>query len=318
MTIEKLKNGRYRVRQQIDGHRYTKTLDHKPTQKEALRIIAELTQTPYFAPIGSVGSYIDKYITDCEKRLKSPTTTRNYRSILRNLPGDLLTRDLASIDQSFVQQMIDIYAETHSPKSVRNANGLLMAVIRRYKPDLILTINLPPERKKPVYEPKTSDVMRILDYSEGTRYECALKLACLGLRRSEIIAITADDLNGSILTISKAKVLNDQNEYVLKSTKTDATVRRILIPDALAELIRKQGSVFTGNPHTINEYLHKCQDNLNIPHFNLHYLRHFAAAFLHKSGYTDEQIIAYMGYSTSDCMRRVYRYNLDPEEAQKL
>ena len=36
MTIEKLKSGSYRIVQMHEGKRYRVTIDHKPTQKEAM------------------------------------------------------------------------------------------------------------------------------------------------------------------------------------------------------------------------------------------------------------------------------------------
>jgi len=57
---------------------------------------------------------------------------------------------------------------------------------------------------------------------------------------------------------------------------------------------------------------------LGIPHFPLHILRHFAAAYLNKMGFTRDQILQFCGWEkSSNVMERVYSYNLDPEESQK-
>ena len=45
-------------------------------------------------------------------------------------------------------------------------------------------------------------------------------------------------------------------------------------------------------------------------------MRHFCVAYLHKMGFTDEQIMQWGGWSTDYVMKRAYRYNLDPAEAQ--
>lgn len=110
----------------------------------------------------------------------------------------------------------------------------------------------------------------------GTRYECAYKLAVLGLRRGEIVAITAADLDdNNVLTIDKDIVLDKDNHYIVKDKpKTEESYRRILIPSELAELIRKQGRAYSGDPHSINKYLHTFQDKLGIPRFRLHMFRH--------------------------------------------
>lgn len=41
MTIEKLPSGSYRIRQTHNGKRYSVTVDTKPTQAQALQIIAQ-------------------------------------------------------------------------------------------------------------------------------------------------------------------------------------------------------------------------------------------------------------------------------------
>ncbi|MDD6633652.1 MAG: tyrosine-type recombinase/integrase [Lachnobacterium sp.] len=70
--------------------------------------------------------------------------------------------------------------------------------------------------------------------------------------------------------------------------------------------------------HTINEYLHKCQDALDIPRFRLHVLRHFAAAYLLKNGFNSTQIEDYMGWEHgSSVMQKVYAYYLNPHESQQ-
>ena len=42
MTIEKLPSGSYRIKQMYNGKTYRVTVDHKPTQKEALILLAEV------------------------------------------------------------------------------------------------------------------------------------------------------------------------------------------------------------------------------------------------------------------------------------
>lgn len=44
----------------------------------------------------------------------------------------------------------------------------------------------------------------------GGEYEVPITLACYGMRRSEICALTPDDLDGDIVHISKAKVMNER------------------------------------------------------------------------------------------------------------
>lgn len=321
MTIEKLPSGSYRITQMYHGKRYRKTLPYKPTQKEAVRIMADLFDgLPEQGDGYSVGYYLEKYLDDCRNRSKelSPTTIKNYGSIVRNISDQFKAKRFFDVTEQDVRQELIDYGKTRSNKSVKNLKGYLTCVFASYRPQFTFTHNLPTEEPKAEYEPTTDDIKRILDYAKGSKYEIALRLSVLGLRRGEILALEPSDLSDmDILTIDKSMAVNEANLYVIKETKTQASTRRIKIPHDLAELIRQQGKIYDGHPQMINKYLHSVQDALGIPHFRSHVLRHFAAAFLHKNGFTTEQILSYGGWSTDNVMKRAYRYNLDPEESQE-
>jgi integrase len=321
MKIEKLKNETYRIRQQYKGKKYTVYFDHKPTQKEALQAMAaqmDKTQTTK-ALHGSVRDYIQKYVDEAETDGLSPSTIRGYDSICRNLSSDfaeLLFNDVTSDD---VQKAVDSYSKDHSAKSTRNFYGVIRSAFTKYRPQLVLTVKMPAKEPKTEYEPTTKDIQNIIEYSEGTNYHVALQLAVLGLRCGETCALTIDDLNDdNVLTINKDLVKDKNGKYVLKnSAKTQASNRRILLPSELADEIRRQGYVWKGHPNTILKFLNRAQDDLGIPRFRLHMLRHFCVAYLHKEGMTSEQIMAWGGWETDHVMNRAYRYNLDPHESKK-
>lgn len=325
MTIEQLPSGSYRIRQMYEGKRYNITVPYKPSKKEAITLMAQKLNTePHTtsqkSEKGTCKYFIDTFIANSERKGLSPATVRNYYSIVRNMSETFLNAKFYDIKQEDIQTEVNEYAEEHSPKSVRNFYGLIHSVFAEKRPELNLSIKLPPKQFKAEYEPSTNDIQRIIEASVGTRYECAYKLAVLGLRRGEIVAITAADLDdNNVLTIDKDIVLDKDNHYIVKDKpKTEESYRRILIPLELAELIRKQGRAYSGDPHSINKYLHTFQDKLGIPRFRLHMFRHFAVAYLHKAGFSDQQIMSYGGWSnSSDIMKRAYRYNLDPEESQK-
>ncbi len=323
MGIEKISDSNYRVRKMVKGKKYTLKFDHKPSQKEITFALAEAFEANQetSANAGTVCQYAFDYIEKSRINKRSSTTIINYQSIIRNTPSDFLTFNLFDVTQTNIQNMIDEYSKTHSPKSTRNLNGFYKAVFKEYRPSFIYNIKLPAKKKNFEYQPTTKDVQRILEYSKDSRYYLFLNLSALGLRRSEIPCLSKNDIvNNNTLIINKDYVLDENNNYYIKSSpKTDATNRAISIPQNIADMIKEHDEMlFTGNPHTVNEFLHKAQDALNIPRFRLHILRHFAAAYLMKKGFTVVQIENYMGWEHgSSTMQKVYAYNLDPEESQK-
>lgn len=322
MKIEKLPSGSYRIRQQYEGKRISLVFDHKPTKAEITKAMSDKLSSIKREAVekGSLDSYANKYIDECRKRGISPSTIKGYCSLQRNTPEWFKKLDINTVTSELAQDVIDEYFETHSPKTTRLMYSLWHTVIQEYRKEIILSVKLPPMDKKYEYEPSTNDVKRILEYAEGTKFYLPLRLASIGLRRGELCAITCSDLSeDDVLTINKDLIVDESNKQVIKYTpKTTASNRRILIPHDIAELIRKNMVVYEGNMHSINEYLHKAQDALGIPRFRLHILRHFAAAYLHKHGFTSAQVEDYIGWERgSIVMRRVYNYNLDPEDSQK-
>lgn len=324
MKIEKLTNNTYRVRQQYKGRRYTVYFNHKPTQKEIMKAMTNQmdSQAPsHTIENGTFEEYANKYISLKEKQTKpsiSPSTIRGYESILRNISTDLKNRNFFDIQSSDIQHEVNEYKRTHAVKSTKNLYGLIRAIFAEYRPDYLLVVKLPSGEAKAEYEPTTNDILMILDYIKGSDYSVAIQLAILGLRRGETCALEITDLSDdNVLTINKDLVADKYNNFIVKPPKTEASNRKILLPDKLADEIREYGYIYRKYPGSIARYLHKVQDKLNIPRFRFHTLRHFTAAYLHKQGFTDEQIMSWGGWSTSHVMKKAYRYNLDPAESKK-
>lgn len=319
MNIRKLPSGSYQISQMVKGKRYYVTVKEKPKKFEAEELINEkiygmsdLSKSP------SVSKKALLYITECENDGKSPTTTYSYRSIVKNTPQWFLDKKPTEVSVDEFQRLIDEYAKKHSAKSTRNFYGFYRAVFADIKHLNGATIKLPSKSKKAEYEPTTKDVKRILKAVEGSPYEIVIKLCSIGLRRGEAIAITKEDLNeDDVLTINKDIVYSDKGYIVKDHPKTESSNRRIKIPHNIAELIRNCDQVYSLGPNSIGKYFNKLLNDLDIPHFRFHILRHYAAAYLHKNGFTDRQIMAYMGWETASTMHNVYNYNLDPEESQK-
>ena len=126
------------------------------------------------------------------------------------------------------------------------------------------------------------------------------------LRRSEMLAVTADKLQGNILTIDAALVSNDEGEFILKTTKTTSSTREIWVPDYVADLIRKNGVAFDGFAGNVLRYLHRAQDALGLPRCRLHDLRHYYVSMSHSLGIPDAYIQQAVGHSSIQTTRNVY------------
>lgn len=315
MTIEK-RGTSYRIRQTVNGERYSITVPYKPSKKEAFDLIQDKINHRVNTQI-SFDDAAKQYIK-VKSNVLSPSTIRGYNTILRNIPDKFKAYDINEINDFTVQKLINDYSSDHEPKSVRNLNGFISAVIRLFIPSMVFHITLPQKKRKSPYTPSVDDVKRLLDESADTEYYVALYLAVMSLRRSEICALTIDDLSDdNMLTINKALVPSDDG-YVLKETpKTDASYRTVVIPDDVAGRIREQGYVFKYQPQAIDQYIRRTLPKLGIPQFSVHKLRHFFASYAHDLGYSDAQIQKMGGWATDNVMKAVYRHAMEMDEAKK-
>ena len=312
MTVELLPSGKYRVSEMRDGKRYRVILDHEPGKKEAKKIFDKMegkvdNSTPFVEAA-------EKYI-ELKSNVLSPSSIRGYKIIVKHLNEDFLNKPIDSIDLPCIQLLVNTLATYQAPKTVRNTNAFVMSVLKFYGIE-IKSPTLPPKKKKQDYIPTEDDIKRILAEVKGTQYEVPFILGTLGLRRSEICALSPEDLNGNTLSINKALVLNENNEWILKyTTKTEESKRTILVPDYVAELIRKNGAC-PCTPHSLYWKLQRVEMKLGIPRFPFHKLRHFFASYMHDLGYSDKQIQEFGGWKTDHILKSVYQHAMSMEEVK--
>lgn len=158
----------------------------------------------------------DEYIS-AKRNILSPSTIQGYEKIIRCTSDLFLDKNVHDITTMDVQTEINRVAKGHSPKTTRNHHGFLSAILNVFRPYLKLTTTLPQKVKNEPYIPSDEEIRLILEYARDTKYEIPLILACYGMRRSEICALTPDDINGDVVTINKALVQGPNREWVTKS-----------------------------------------------------------------------------------------------------
>ena len=318
MTIDKLPSGSYRIRQMDHGKVYTLVVKKRPSDRLARQLIDEkIAKVPVGGDL-TMEVACKKYL-QAKKNVLSPSTYREYSRTANTLPDDFLMMNLSDISDYDLQVLVNGFAATLSPKTVRNYYGFVCAVLRLFNPKVVYSVTLPQKRRVEPYTPSYDDVKRILEEVENTDYYVPFFLATLSLRRSELCAIDPKrDLKGNELSIRRAYV-RGINGYVIKDTpKSDASYRTILLPDVLAERIRDQGYVFRYNPNQLDKKLHRIQKKLGIPTFSIHKFRHFFASYAHDALKLSDAQIQKIGGWSSDVMKRVYRHAMNEDEAREM
>lgn len=302
MKLEKLPSGSYRVRKTYNGKTYTMTFSSKPTQKDLLNRLWELSNEVNVED-GSMRYYCKKYI-ESKENILSPSTIITYERFLNVISTEFLQKELRTLTQLDVQEEINRYAEKHAPKTVKSLHGFIASVIGLFRPQMTLRTTLPQKVIKERYTPTESDVRAIIE-SADDEDRIAFQLGALSLRRGEICALEMSDLDGNELHIHATMVWN--KGWIRKETpKSDAGNRTIYLPDSLVKEISDKGYFFKYSPNKLLEHLQKLQKRLEIPKFRFHDLRHFFASYA-STIMPEADAMALGGWESDFVFKKIYR-----------
>lgn len=316
MKIEQRSTNSFRVRKTYKGKVYTLNFDHKPSQKEITMAMAEKLNNNDDSVAGTFKQKAQEYIK-IKSNVLSPSTLGGYEKILRCISDDFKNKNMYDIDQILIQKELNDYSVGRSPKTVKNMSGFITAVFGLYRPNMNINVTLPQAIKYESYLPKEEEIKVILKAVKNTDYSIPFQLGVLGMRRSEVCAASIDKIEGNFLTIDSAYVYDQNNKPIIKHlTKTTEGKRRIYLPDSLIKEINQKGYIFNKQPHNLVRVLHEKQDELNIPRFRFHDLRHFYASYA--SMYmTEAEVMESCGWQSSSTMKRIYRHAMEKEKQDK-
>lgn len=255
---------------------------------------------------------LTKYIESREEIL-SPASIRKYKSLQRNLPQKLLVKKLKEIEPAFIQDLINELAKEKSPKSLRDIHGLISAVLRENRCQVILDTAMPKKVRPDLYIPSDEDIKRLIAHVSGTDMEIPVHLAAFGaMRRGEIAALTKEDVQGDIIHVCKTMVLSPENAWVIKCPKSYAGDRYVQVPKFVAGKISEKTEGVTGlTPNKITSRFEHVLKQAGIPHFRFHDLRHYCASISHALGIPDAYIMQMGGWGNDRVLKEVYRHTFE-------
>ena len=317
MTTNKLPSGSWRCRVRYGGKQKSFT---GATKKEAEFLAYKfLAENPDGLPMyhSTVGAILDAHINAREGAL-SPSTVIAYRKIRRLYFLDLAEKKADELTANDVQASVSTLARTVSPKTVRNAYGLLHAALENYvKPSVFAKIVLPQKEKKKYYVPPTSDVEAVLQHFKGTVYELPLSLAAFcGLRRGEICALTVGDFDKKKKTVSITKAVTKipGGGTAIKKPKTTESERSVFCPDRVLALVpngRPDDPIYSGGLDVLYNKLQEAVTALRIHPFRLHDLRHFYCSSLIRFGVPMFYISDAMGHADDKMIKAIYGHVME-------
>lgn len=290
-----------------------------PTKKEAELLAANfaLTKDREEKVQLNFKQAMDFYI-ELKEPVLSPSTIRGYDNMRKMLERDydaLCRMNISSIKKNDIQKVINDISGKKSPKTVRNYNGFIMAVIKEQRDNFNANVAMPQKERPELHIPTDAEIKLLLKAIEGTSIEVPVLLAAFGLmRRGEICAASIDDIEGNRIHVKHSLVKGKDGQHHKKAPKTYTSDRYVELPQFVIDKIKAQGYICNVQPHTLTVMLQKVLKRNNIPQFRFHDLRHYSCSIRSSLGIPTEYILKDGGWKTDYVMKNVYRHTLSDKE----
>lgn len=315
-----LPSGSWRCQIMRDGKRYSFTADNPAA---AIALAMGDKKTPQGVTLGAC---IDEYIL-FRSAVLSPSTLLSYQSYRAHRFQPYMNIKVSEIDRRTLQRMVNEEARQVSPKTVKNAWGLVSASLSEYGLDTSGII-LPaiPRKERPYLT--AQEVLAFCRAVRGEQCEIPALLALCSLRRSEIYALTWEDVDLQNMTVAvhRATVKGEDGFVTKDTTKTETSTRivPIIIPqlvDALKAYKPKSGRIVQGYPNTLYNQINRACVSAGLPCVGVHGLRHSFASLCHYMGINELECAKIGGWSDLGTMKKIYTHLSDrqiTDAAQKL
>lgn len=313
---KKLPSGSWNVRLRLGGDEISIT---EPTEQAAIKK-ARVIKAEYLAGrkpehrdrTMTLGKLLDSYIAS-RKAVLSPATIRGYKVIRDNRFQAYMDKDPEKINW---QRMVSDESRLCGAKTLRNAWSLVSAATASSGLQTP-AVRLPQlvQDEHPYLE--SEQIPILLDAVRGTEWEIPVMIGLHGLRRSEMFALTWQDvdLGAGTISIRGALVPDEKGKMVKKKETKNRSSRRtipIMIP-RLKELLSSgagapQDPVLTCHPNSVYVAVNRICEKNGLPKIGCHGLRHSFASLAHTLGIPEAETMALGGWQDPQTMRKIYTH----------
>ena len=309
VPVPRKKGNKWVAQVTVDGERvYVDGDSEEEYYAKAMAVKSRQLAIKKAAPRITLGAVIDNYIKDNDAVL-SPSTINAYKSYRKTRFKAFMDEDVSAINY---QQMINEESKLVKPKTVHNAWRLVTASFR-HGGIPIPEVNLPQKHKAERPWLDYEQIATFLIALRGKPYELGALLALNGLRRSEILHLTSDDIDTErgLIYVRGASVIGENNKLTDKNTnKTTASSRtvNIVIPRLNDVVEGKTGRLITTNPTTMYALINKLCAKNGLPEVGVHGLRHSFASLAYHLGWSELTTMREGGWSNPDTVHRIYTH----------
>lgn len=307
---QELPSGQWRCQVMINGVRHS-VIDEDPVLAHSKAIALRDGFLPAKNPSRiTVRQAIDNYI-ESKTSILSPSTLYEYKRAASNDFKAIESHTVSDMTLDTTQRWVNDLAASHAPKTVRNTFALFQAAVKPLTDTRFDAVVLPQKAKVEIVVPTTEEVKALVDAADGYTKTAIMLAAWLGLRRSEILAVTKDCLSGNVLHIKQARVRSISGESV-KRPKSYSGDRKIKVPDDIARLISESETenIVPVNASTLSYHFEQTCKKAGVRKMRFHDLRHYSASVLLMLGVPDKYAMERMGHATNNMLKTVYQHTM--------
>lgn len=315
-SAKKLPSGSWRVNLYVGkdaaGKRQYKSFT-ADTKKEAEYLAAQYNQLHIDINRSELPlkKAVEEYIRSKENVL-SPSTIKGYNVIVDNYLPEIMDTKIKDITAASIQSSFNVFAKSHSPKTCRNAHGLISAVLKLHRPELTLNTTLPQKTRREIFVPDDAEVQKMYSLAKGTPIMIPFLLATqCGLRASEISALELKHIFSDHIEIRQARV-DGVNGATLKAPKSYSGYRSVPISEELYNVLKDnadEGRICPLTSNDISSRWGKFRTKHGIDKAcNFHALRHHFASKCLLMGMPQKYTAELMGHGSLDMIEKVYQH----------
>lgn len=263
---------------------------------------------------------IDRYIANSDGIL-SKTTIEGYRKIQRNRFKGLMGLRLTDLSNEALKSAVNAESKLQtrsgkpiSPKTVKNAFGLITAVLNEYVPDMTVHVPLPQPEEKII---ELVDAKTIFELVRGTDIELPVLLSMwLSFSMSEIRGLTKSrSIRGNYIIVQEVVVDVDGKSIRKEKPKTTSRVRMHRIPPYIRILIDQvpTDQLVPMPRYSLYYRFTRLLKKEGLPHMTFHQLRHLNASVMAMLNIPDKYAQERGGWKTDRVMKKVYTHTFSKE-----
>lgn len=265
--------------------------------------------------------------------VRSTTSGHAYRCASKPIISYFKGRKASEVTTYHIERFISSEAKNRSNKTIKNEVSLLSSAYKRairlnlLKDNPCEKAQLPKVQKAEIRtldEEGYKAFTMALAKEQNLDFKVAVELALFcGLRMSEILALTKEDINTNFLTVSVSKSRHRQGgKDIVQEPKTATSYRTIAMPRFMADdiLALYESHIFDteyiiqngfGEPATqnfIRKHMIRFIEENDLPDIRMHGLRHTHASMLISNGMGVAEVSKQLGHAQVSTTLNVYTH----------